>query len=244
MSSWAFGIEWNDTGLGDYTRAARPGLAARPRLRGGRARRHLRDAVAPEPRRVLAALQQRVGREPVQRRERRAARDARRSSSPTRDARRCSRGGSATSSRAGAGRRTCWRGSCGTRSTSRDGYEPRRSTAWHADMAALLRALDPNDHLVTTSHAFLATRTCWASGGLDFTQIHYYADTLPASRTFRRRSRRGPRIASPQPAAGAVRRARRRLARAGRDAGRATPRASACTTASGPASCRAASGPR
>jgi hypothetical protein len=54
-------------------------------------------------------------------------------------------------------------------------------TAWHADMAALLRALDPNRHLVTTSHAlYPLDPNVWVEGGLDFTQIHFYADVFPA----------------------------------------------------------------
>ena len=62
-----------------------------------------------------------------------------------------------------------------------NGYAPAAVAAWHADMAARLRALDPNDHLVSTSHAFFANDPrVWNDGGLDFTQVHYYADTLPA----------------------------------------------------------------
>ena len=54
-------------------------------------------------------------------------------------------------------------------------------TAWHADMAAELRALDPNDHLVTTSHAFYPfDPSVWLNGGIDFTQIHLYTDIFPA----------------------------------------------------------------
>jgi hypothetical protein len=56
-------------------------------------------------------------------------------------------------------------------------------TAWHADMTELLRSLDPNRHLVTTSHAlYPLDPNVWASGGLDFTQIHFYADNFPAQR--------------------------------------------------------------
>jgi hypothetical protein len=48
-------------------------------------------------------------------------------------------------------------------------------------MAALLRALDPNRHLVTTSHAlYPLDPNVWVEGGLDFTQIHFYADVFPA----------------------------------------------------------------
>ena len=54
-------------------------------------------------------------------------------------------------------------------------------TAWHAEMAAELRALDPYDHLVTTSHAlFPNDPAVWQNGGVDFTQLHFYADQIPA----------------------------------------------------------------
>jgi hypothetical protein len=56
-------------------------------------------------------------------------------------------------------------------------------TSWHADMSALLRTLDPNDHLVTTSHALYPNDpNVWSGGGVDFTQIHFYADIFPAKR--------------------------------------------------------------
>jgi hypothetical protein len=61
-----------------------------------------------------------------------------------------------------------------------DGYASPSVARWHADMAARLRALDPHDHLVTTSHAiFVNDPAVWRDGGLDFTQLHFYADTLP-----------------------------------------------------------------
>ncbi|HEY8518392.1 MAG TPA: DUF5060 domain-containing protein [Candidatus Binatia bacterium] len=61
-----------------------------------------------------------------------------------------------------------------------DGYRSPAITQWHADMAALLRALDPYDHLVTSSHAlYWNDRNVWLDGGLDFTQIHFYADQFP-----------------------------------------------------------------
>ena len=53
-----------------------------------------------------------------------------------------------------------------------DGYNSAAVTAWHADMAARLRALDPYDHLVTTSHAFLSDANLLQNGGLDFSQRH------------------------------------------------------------------------
>jgi Domain of unknown function (DUF5060)/Cellulase (glycosyl hydrolase family 5) len=61
-----------------------------------------------------------------------------------------------------------------------DGYASAAVAAWHADMSARLRALDPYDHLVTTSHAiFVNDPDVWRGGGLDFTQLHFYANTLP-----------------------------------------------------------------
>jgi hypothetical protein len=61
-----------------------------------------------------------------------------------------------------------------------DGYDSAAVTAWHADMAERVRALDPFDHLVTTSHAiFGSDAAVWRGGGLDFTQLHFYASSLP-----------------------------------------------------------------
>jgi hypothetical protein len=61
-----------------------------------------------------------------------------------------------------------------------DGYNSNAITTWHAHMAGVLRALDPNDHLVTSSHAvFASDPNVWNNGGLDFTQLHFYANTIP-----------------------------------------------------------------
>ena len=57
-----------------------------------------------------------------------------------------------------------------------DGYRSAPVTAWHAHMAALIRALDPNDHLITTSHAFLDDPLVYTDGGLDYTQLHFYGN--------------------------------------------------------------------
>jgi hypothetical protein len=63
-----------------------------------------------------------------------------------------------------------------------DGYRSEPVAAWHARMAAVLRALDPNDHLVTTSHAFSEDARVLQQGGLDYTQLHFYGNlSLPAS---------------------------------------------------------------
>jgi hypothetical protein len=60
-----------------------------------------------------------------------------------------------------------------------DGYDSAAVTAWHAAMAGELRALDPNDHLVSTSHAlFPNDPRVWADGGVDFTQLHFYQNPI------------------------------------------------------------------
>jgi len=57
-----------------------------------------------------------------------------------------------------------------------DGYFEAPSAAWHAEMAELLRGLDPHDHLVTTSFASaVQDNAVWSQGGLDFTQAHFYS---------------------------------------------------------------------
>jgi hypothetical protein len=43
-------------------------------------------------------------------------------------------------------------------------------------MSSTLRALDPNDHLVSTSHAFFPNDpNVWNNGGLDLTSLHFYS---------------------------------------------------------------------
>ena len=55
-------------------------------------------------------------------------------------------------------------------------YVPGASAAWHAEMASYLRELDPYDHLVSTSFAFgPSDGSVWASPGLDYTQFHFYS---------------------------------------------------------------------
>jgi hypothetical protein len=51
--------------------------------------------------------------------------------------------------------------------------------AWHADMANVLDALDPYDHLVTTSLARGNTNAIWNLPAMDLVQIHHYAFPLP-----------------------------------------------------------------
>jgi hypothetical protein len=53
-------------------------------------------------------------------------------------------------------------------------------TRWHREMVEVLRALDPHDHLITTSHAQRTLhRGVWNQTGIDFTQIHFYANSFP-----------------------------------------------------------------
>ncbi|MBN2450170.1 MAG: DUF5060 domain-containing protein [Lentisphaeria bacterium] len=58
------------------------------------------------------------------------------------------------------------------------GRENDAIVAWHGEMAAYLAEIDPNRHLVSTSHwgnnPEINTRT-WAIPGIHFTQIHNYA---------------------------------------------------------------------
>ena len=107
-------------------------------------------ARAPEPRRLLDRRQQRVGGQPVQRRQRRAARAPARVLHRTPRRGVSSSGGCATSSRAGASRRRSWPGSSGTRPSSWTATTERaRRPSGTREMAAFLRGLDPHDHLVT-----------------------------------------------------------------------------------------------
>ena len=46
---------------------------------------------------------------------------------------------------------------------------------WHTEMAAELRALDPYDHLVSTSTAYPIAQPLWSLPALDLTNLHFYA---------------------------------------------------------------------
>jgi hypothetical protein len=60
-------------------------------------------------------------------------------------------------------------------------------TRWHREQVEALRALDPHDHLITTSHALRTNhRGVWNQSGIDFTQIHFYADGFPPQRNLAR----------------------------------------------------------
>jgi hypothetical protein len=50
---------------------------------------------------------------------------------------------------------------------------------WHADMGDLLDALDPYDHLVSTSLSRSVLASYWELPQIDFTQIHHYQFPLP-----------------------------------------------------------------
>ena len=55
-------------------------------------------------------------------------------------------------------------------------YAPGASASWHAEMASYLREIDPYDHLVSTSLAFgPSDGSVWARAGLDYTQFHFYS---------------------------------------------------------------------
>jgi hypothetical protein len=57
-----------------------------------------------------------------------------------------------------------------------DRYRSTDSLAWHREMVDWLRALDPHDHLVSTSFSLsLVDNAVWTGAGLDFTQIHFYS---------------------------------------------------------------------
>ena len=67
-----------------------------------------------------------------------------------------------------------------------DDYTDRRAevAGWHFDMAAYLKALDPNEHLVTTSYAYAdQDPVVWASPDIDFTQTHFYLNTSNIERS-------------------------------------------------------------
>jgi hypothetical protein len=57
-----------------------------------------------------------------------------------------------------------------------DGFHGPTVAAWHREMAGRLRRLDAHDHLVTTSTAvFVVDEGLWSAAGLDLAQVHFYA---------------------------------------------------------------------
>ncbi len=64
--------------------------------------------------------------------------------------------------------------------------KPEDVAAWHRDMARELRALDPYDHLITTSLTGRSERSeIWNIAELDFSQYHSYNEEHPARVTAR-----------------------------------------------------------
>jgi hypothetical protein len=50
--------------------------------------------------------------------------------------------------------------------------------AWHREMSAFVRLLDPYDHLISSSTAlFFNEANLWSRGGLDFAQVHFYSQS-------------------------------------------------------------------
>jgi len=67
-----------------------------------------------------------------------------------------------------------------------DDYEAHRDavSAWHIDMAAYLKSIDPYDRLVTTSYAYSNREPLvWAGPDIDITQTHFYLNTSNIERT-------------------------------------------------------------
>jgi hypothetical protein len=59
-----------------------------------------------------------------------------------------------------------------------DGYDSATSARWHRETADWLRGIDPARHLVTTSFAlFPNDAAVWSQAGLDLTQLHFYSRT-------------------------------------------------------------------
>jgi hypothetical protein len=89
-------------------------------------------------------------------------------------------------------------------------YPRAEVAAWHREMAATLRSLDPHGHLITSSHAQRSNHpTVWNDGGLDFTQIHFCADGFPPQRNIARNVTAWTATLGGDRAARAVRRAGR-----------------------------------
>jgi hypothetical protein len=175
MPAWAFGLEWSDTGLGDYTR----------RLDRAWQLDHVLDAAADRGIAVELSLQNHGAFS--------TAFNAQWSDNPYNRA----NGGPLASpgevftdptARELFARRLRYvvgRWSYATNllawelwneSDLVDGYRTGNQVDWHRDMAATIRALDPADHLVSTSFAlFVNDDVVWRDAGLDFTQLHFYS---------------------------------------------------------------------
>ncbi|MBE3583951.1 MAG: DUF5060 domain-containing protein [Limnochordaceae bacterium] len=56
-----------------------------------------------------------------------------------------------------------------------DDYDAESVTAWHREMAGVLRTLDPFDHMITTSFSdYRQEPSIWMLPGIDFTMTHFY----------------------------------------------------------------------
>ncbi len=57
-----------------------------------------------------------------------------------------------------------------------DGFDGSTVAAWHREMADVIRFIDPHRHLISSSTAIFGNEAnLWARGGLDFGQVHHYA---------------------------------------------------------------------
>jgi hypothetical protein len=57
-----------------------------------------------------------------------------------------------------------------------DGFAPEVVAGWHREMSDFLRVIDTHHHLISSSTAvFPNEQHLWAEGGLDFAQVHLYA---------------------------------------------------------------------
>jgi hypothetical protein len=177
MPSWAMGIEWSDTGLGDYTKrldrawqldhvldaAARRGIAVQLVLQNhGAFSTSANSEWGDNPYNAanggpLATPSQfftdPVANELFRRRVRYAV----------------ARYGADTNLLAWE----LW-----NEADLTDGYDPAASAAWHRTTADYVRSVDPARHLVTSSFAiFVNDPRVWSESGLDTTQLHFYSRT-------------------------------------------------------------------
>jgi hypothetical protein len=57
-----------------------------------------------------------------------------------------------------------------------DGFDGPAVAAWHREMSDVIRFIDPHRHLISSSTAIFGNEeNLWARGGLDFGQVHHYA---------------------------------------------------------------------
>lgn len=59
-----------------------------------------------------------------------------------------------------------------------DGFDGPIVAAWHREMSRYVRSIDPYDHLISSSTAFFFNEVnLWTSGGLDFAPVHFYSQS-------------------------------------------------------------------